>query len=104
MNSSVKGAYLKTVDHDKSVKKYTKRGVSIIEEIGKCLPNDIEKLLVGANFEIFKKLYRRYSLNGQLGSLYNHFYIACYDHEITVTKRIDVPTLYGIRFFGNFFK
>lgn len=104
INSSVEGAYLKGVDLNKSVKKYRKRGIDIVDEIGKQLPRDIEKLLVSANFDLFKTLFRDYSNEGKLASLYNHFYVACYGSEITTAIAIDVPPLCTKRLFDKTIK
>lgn len=101
INSSIEGAYLKGVDLDKSIKKYRKRGIDIVEEIGKQLPSDIEKLLVSANFDLFKTMFRDYSNEGRLESLYNHFYVACYGSEVTTAITVDVPPLCKKRFLGK---
>lgn len=93
VNSSIEGCFLPGIDIVKTAKKYRKKGIDIISEIGKQIPDDMEKHLVGANFELFQKLYRDYSIGEKLDSLYNHFYVACIGNEIEVSLKVEVPPL-----------
>ncbi len=103
VNSAIEGAYLNGIDIEKSIRVYRKKGKDIIREIGKQIPSDMEKFLVGANFDIFRQLFRNYSNSGNLDSLYNHFYVACYGKEIKVNRFIDIPPLCKINRFGKNF-
>lgn len=98
INSSIEGAYLDGVDLSRSIRKY---GPGIIEEIGNCLPDNIEKMLVAQNFDIFEKMYRDYEVRGELKSLYNHFYVACQGREIEITTNISTRPLCRLSTFGK---
>lgn len=104
INNSVEGAFLKGVNLARTRRRYLKEGYDIVEEIGQQLPDSVEKALVAENFDIFQNLYRRYAEEGKLNSLYNHFYIACFGNEISVTKRIQVRPMYELGPFSKFFK
>ncbi len=104
MNHSIEGAFLNGINLERTRRRYLKDGVDIVEEIGKQLPDDIEKILVARNFDIFENLYRQYEAEGRMSSLYNHFYVACYGNEISASKRIKVRPMYEIGPFSKFFK
>ena len=103
-NSSIEGAFLPGIDIDKTVKKYSRKGIDIISEIGSQIPGNMEKFIVAQNFDVFKELYRQYESEDRLSSLYNHFYVACHGKEITVQRGISVRPLCKIGTFGKILK
>lgn len=104
VNSSIEGAFFPGIDIDKTVEKYSRKGIDIISEIGSQLPENMEKFLVAQNFDVFRELYRQYESEDKLSSLYNHFYAACVGKEIAVQKNISVRPLCKIGPFGKIFK
>jgi len=93
MNTAIEGIFLKGINLEKSVKKYDKIGIDIVDEIGRQFPSDIEKLLIGANFDLFRDMFVDYSNNRKLQDLFNHFYVACCGREIRDTRSIEVHQL-----------
>ncbi len=95
---TMEGVFLYNIDLEKTMKFYKNSQINILEIITKSLPNSMEKIVVDSQIELFEKMKRIYTIENNLDSLFNHFYIGLEGDEFPLTLEINVPKLFKYDF------
>ncbi len=98
MTYSIEGAFLEGVSLERAENKFQKRGIDIINVIGKSLPDSFELLLIKEKQELFNEIKEQCIAKNRLDNLFDCFYNACYFEDIKISQNISVPELpkYGL--------